>query len=415
MRKIFLLISFSIWIFNANSQSKFSDYQGVDKVLIQNQEFGYASPNWLVANKDNLSSKIDDSYYKLINTDDSISKMVYSHIPFDENQNFELTTKMKIISGADFKFFGILWGCSNTKDFGFYINKNKQFKIVKFDKNYSLIKGSSPFEKLKTNDLNTLTIRKIENQYFFFINEEFVFQCNFQPFFGNYIGFLVPSKSELWIENYQLNYIPISTIQPRSYNEIQRLEAVKNYSNLDKKRLTLLFEEEFTDNLKFWNVGSNDSVIRLIENGYYALQNNSSEYYSAWNEIPFEHNSDFEIETSIKFIDGADKNENCLLWGSKEKYSYRFGFNGDGSIIIYKSVNGVFSKILNFTYCKAIKKSAYNKFTIRKLAKMYYFFVNENLVYFTKFEDFFGDIIGYVVSKKSSIRIDNLKISTISN
>jgi hypothetical protein len=414
MRKFLIFFYFSIGVYFAHSQSKYSDYHSVDKVLIQNIEFGNSLSNWLVGNKDNFSTKVDDGFYKLSNAHKSMSKMVYSYLVFDEKQNFELSAKMKIINGPDSKYFGLLWGCSKTKDFGFYFNKNKSCKISKFD-SLSTIMAKNICGNLNVNDLITLTIRKIYLTYSFFINEEFLFQFDFQPFFGYYVGFLVPPKSELWIKSYQLKYIPFSAIEPHSVKEIQRLETLKSYAGIDAKRYIPVFEEEFTDNLRFWNVGSGDSVIRLIENGYYALQNTSNEYYSVWNNISLDKSTDFEIETSIKFIDDSAKNENCILWGSKDKYSYRFGFNGEGTIIIYKSVDGVFTKILNYTTCKAIIKNSYTKLTIRKFDKMYFFFVNENLIYFTKFEDFYGDRIGFVVSKKSSIRIDNLKISTISN
>ncbi|MEI6347523.1 MAG: hypothetical protein WCP69_06220 [Bacteroidota bacterium] len=414
MRKLLLFFYFSIGVYFAHSQSKYSDYHSVDKVLIQNIEFGNSLSNWLVGNKDNFSTKVDDGFYKLSNAHKSMSKMVYSYLVFDEKQNFELSAKIKIINGPDSKYFGLLWGCSKTKDFGFYFNKNKSCKISKFD-SVSTIMVKNICGNLNVNDLITLTIRKINLTYSFFINEEFLFQCDFQPFFGYYIGFLVPSKSELWIKSYQFNYIPFSAIQTHSDKEIQHLVCLRSYAGIDAKRYSPVFEEEFTDNLKLWNVGSGDSVNRLIENGYYTLQNASNEHYSSWNDIPFDHNTDFEIETSIKFDDGTDKSENCILWGSKDKYSYRFGFNGEGSIFIYKSVDGVFSKILNFTTCKPIIKNSYNKLTIRRFDTLYYFFVNENLIYFTKFEDFYGDRIGFVVSKKSSIRIENLKISRISN
>lgn len=54
---------------------------------------------------------------------------------------------------------------------------------------------------------NKFTIRKINNKYYFFINNTFIIQHNFNNFNGNKIGFVVDANSSIKIDNFKIDYI----------------------------------------------------------------------------------------------------------------------------------------------------------------------------------------------------------------
>ena len=124
---------------------------------------------------------------------------------------------------------------------------------------------------------------------------------------------------------------------------------------------------------------------------------------------------DFQIEATMKFVSGQDNSGNGIIWG-KTNYNwdnfYNFSFSGNGSYAIGKKVNGDWNNsIVPWTATSYLKKSDYNKLTIRKAGNQYYFFINENLVHKCLFESFYGDENCLYVNTNSKLYISNIALT----
>ncbi|HPV57852.1 MAG TPA: caspase family protein, partial [Tenuifilaceae bacterium] len=130
----------------------------------------------------------------------------------------------------------------------------------------------------------------------------------------------------------------------------------------------------------------------------------------------FDSNKDFEIESSMKFLNGNENKQISLVFGKDPSVwsRYNFGFSGNGYYTIDKSYNNENSDIVNWTFSKLIRIGDFNKYTVRKISNTLYFYVNETLVYSMPFAPFYGNAFGYQTPQGTEIAVDYLKISYLS-
>jgi uncharacterized repeat protein (TIGR01451 family) len=128
--------------------------------------------------------------------------------------------------------------------------------------------------------------------------------------------------------------------------------------------------------------------------------------------VIIDQNRDFEIETSIRFVEGQMDKGYGLQWGKSVNpvKQYDFLLTGGGHFTIDK-YDGGFSDYIPFTLSDNVNRYAFNKLTIRKVSDKYYFFLNEKLVHTMPFEPFFGNLLGFQVGDNSTIMVDHIDIA----
>ena len=128
--------------------------------------------------------------------------------------------------------------------------------------------------------------------------------------------------------------------------------------------------------------------------------------------VIIDQNRSFEIETSIRFVEGQMDKGYGLQWGkaANPMKQYDFLLTGAGHFTIDK-YTGEFKDYVPFTISPKVNRYTFNKLTIRKVADKYYFFLNENLVHTMPFEPFFGNLVGFQVAENSTIRVDHIDIA----
>ena len=130
-------------------------------------------------------------------------------INFDPNKNFEIETKIKFVSGDVEAFNGIFWGQLVFGDkyfFGFssmgYYKINKDIGL----QTKTLLEPQKT-EIINKTGQNTLVIRKYDDTYYFFLNENLVHTMPYEKLPGQYLGFSVAKKSLIQINFIRLWYI----------------------------------------------------------------------------------------------------------------------------------------------------------------------------------------------------------------
>ncbi len=163
------------------------------------------------------------------------------------------------------------------------------------------------------------------------------------------------------------------------------------------------FNSNFNNN---WLTGEFD-VILAIEDGVYSLKSNVENPIYVSRVLNIDTNKDFQIETSIKVIQGAQFS-NCLLWGSKEGDNnnpaelYQYGFNQDKDCIVFNNKTGDYVS----QPTSALVEGEFNKLTIRKVGDKMYFFVNEEFREVTDFMPFHGNEIGFLTPGLTEMEVD---------
>jgi len=193
----------------------------------------------------------------------------------------------------------------------------------------------------------------------------------------------------------------------------QEKQTPAYYSFSSSLKNQVILKDDFSKFNNYWLLGiEENSWSETIEDGHLVFQSLTTKSKEDLLPVLIDQNRDFEIETSIRFVEGQMDKAYGLQWGKSVNpvRQYDFLLTGGGHFTIDK-YDGGFSDYVPFTISDNVNRYAFNKLTVRKVADKYYFFLNEQLVHSMPFEPFFGNLVGFQVGDNSTIRIDHIEIA----
>ncbi len=217
------------------------EYDGIDDDMYSFDELYYDdfdSDNgvWQVGAFDGGTGSIENGYYEINNTD---TTGYFSWINFSDlnpDGNFEI--EASIVTTKNNSGGGLIWGAGLTNQYlesysflfwddGTFLvdNDNLDAYVTWYD-----WAGTDVINSMGEN--NKLTIRKFNDQYHFFINEELVGTHDFESLHGDGIGFYVPYETLIRIDDLAVYQIAI-------IDGTEKATLNKNYRNYqyrDKSR-----------------------------------------------------------------------------------------------------------------------------------------------------------------------------------
>ncbi|NJN50125.1 MAG: hypothetical protein HC798_02560 [Polaribacter sp.] len=101
--------------------------------------------------------------------------------------------------------------------------------------------GKTSYVNQDNGKTNTLKVKKENGFYKFYINNNFVYQTDFEAFFGNEIGYVVFNNQEIAVDYLRVKYISSSNNNNNTY--------VSN-------TLKLPVSEQFNSNANGWYTGN---------------------------------------------------------------------------------------------------------------------------------------------------------------
>jgi hypothetical protein len=211
-------------------------------------------------------------------------------------------------------------------------------------------------------------------------------------------------KKTFWLILLTILALPVSAqekISPADYNYSKDLKSQP------------IFKDDFTKFSNYWLLGiEENSWSERIEDGQLVFQSLTDKPKEDLLPVIIDQKRNFEIEISVKFVEGEIDKGYGLQWGKAVNPFRQFDFllTGAGHFTLDK-YNGQFQDYVPFTLSDKVNRYAFNKLTVRKAGNMYYFFLNEKLVHSMPFEPFFGNMFGFQVGEKSTIIVDNIDIA----
>lgn len=193
-----------------------------------------------------------------------------------------------------------------------------------------------------------------------------------------------------------------------------KISAQQSYNDIAVSLKTSVFSDLFNNNGNEWFL-DNPWISGDITNGYYTIKckNYNKSTGLSYKTVFIEKAKDYEIETSIKNINGSGG----LAFGITSKYDhYRIELSASGNLSIIKNIpsKGKNEEIYSGLAGSGFKPGNYNKITIRKLKDYFYLFINEVLVGRYSRINPEGDQIGFNVGLNSEISVDYLNVSYLS-
>lgn len=163
-----------------------------DLAVIFEEAFTTNANRWFEMEQPEAASRVHDGKLQFEHKRDADSWVLWNEIPFDSSRDFAISVTIRKISGVNDHGYGLIWGANEAGSrYQFLVAGNGFYKYEKFINNeWQELLPWTPSVHIKTLDAaNTLAVRKAGELLFFFINDQWVGEAQFEPFFGNNIGF----------------------------------------------------------------------------------------------------------------------------------------------------------------------------------------------------------------------------------
>ena len=182
---------------------------GIEKQIVLSDNFEKFHNYWLLGIEEN--SWIENIEEGNLYFQSLTNKPKEDLIPviLDQTRDFEIEAKIKFVKGNMEKAYGLQWGKSKSpvNQFDFYLTGNGQYTIDKYTGEFHDFVPFTQSDKVNSYTYNKLTIRKVEDKYYFFLNEHLVHTMPFEPFYGNLMGFQVAENSTILIDYFNVFYL----------------------------------------------------------------------------------------------------------------------------------------------------------------------------------------------------------------
>jgi len=198
---------------------------------------------------------------------------------------------------------------------------------------------------------------------------------------------------------------------PKLENEIQWRRNNKSKQREEK----ILFEDNFQDNKNEWSEGDNETRELKVEQSYYLFRHKRNErgWTTHMRIDEFEGNKDFLIEATLELDTGGKYDYFGLLWGRNDEGDgeYSFVINSNQKYMIDNTNGDNYIEWRKWTKTTTIKAYGKNTLKVKKYKRSIKFYINDILVFKTKFEKFYGQRVGFTIGKNISVKIHHLKIT----
>lgn len=144
-------------------------------------DFTSNSNSWTITSSSSLEMNVASGYYYLKHNVTGYLYSTYGNFSnFDPTGNFEISVKLKQATtyNSGSSFIGFIWGnSSKLRHFELYQDIGKYYTGTLSDDNWTNWSGlvSSSAVTTSSSSFNILTVRRVNNVYYFFINSTFVY------------------------------------------------------------------------------------------------------------------------------------------------------------------------------------------------------------------------------------------------
>ena len=185
-----------------------------DLIIVFEDNFDDNSKNWVLGTQYSEGT-IQDGYFELSSMGERSDIRIQSLDIVNESYDFEVESSIRILGDSDF-CNSIIWGSPSVgghyeRGLSFGFNSNKEFIALNTqDWIAEDLTNWEITEIIQPNDFNKVLLKKIGNEYRFYINDILVKTLPFVEFEGYNFGFHAANGATI-----QVDYFKVSVYAPR--------------------------------------------------------------------------------------------------------------------------------------------------------------------------------------------------------
>jgi hypothetical protein len=175
---------------------------------------------------------------------------------------------------------------------------------------------------------------------------------------------------------------------------------------------TVLFDD-FASNKNSWKEYFSGNYIDVVNNGKFIMENTNDGTHWSGIYAAINNSRNFSITVTTNHTSGVDNSHYGVYFGAKDgNNGYCFAISSNGWYRLFKYENSTFVALLDWAQHSAIVKGNYveNKIKITKDGSDWKFYINDQYVTSYGARVFYGDYVGFSVSRNQRVEFDNLNI-----
>lgn len=191
------------------AQAHLYNYQSNHLDTILFDDFNDYANQWLLGIEEGSWTETLDNGRLYFQSHTDMPKEDLIPVIINTERDFEIETTIQFSKGNMNQAYGLQYGKSmkESKQYDFFISANGQFTIDTYDDGFTDFIPFTPSEHVNSYAPNKLTIRKVSDTAYYFINEHLVHKMPFQPFYGNMMGIQVAANSTILIDYIKVLYL----------------------------------------------------------------------------------------------------------------------------------------------------------------------------------------------------------------
>lgn len=400
---------------NLAAQSDYNDYSSSSKTEILKEGFDYNNNSIWVGSTATYKGDVKSGYYHWQSSTNT-SMYVPIALEIDDERDFEIETRFKLEDGEQNKAQSLMWNLDTQTGWAYYfdITNTQYFRVMTYMDEFEDLISWTYSTAVNSSGYNTLTVRKVGYNMYFFINKKLVHTMSAEPFVGSHAAFSVPQYSTMHVDYIHAYYLNKKKVVFNDGGGGGNETDASSYNAYTSSKRNDFFYDGFDNNNKNWWVGNDNNNWAKIENGYlYWESKTSNSRYLPYNLPDLDEYKDFEIELQVKFVTGSGHDNGYgLRWGKPRDdwKSYVFHITSTGYYRIYKSQDYP-EDFVPWTKSSLVSAYGYNTLTLRKVGRTFYFFINKQLVHSMPYQSFMGDQLAIETPKSSVIYANYLRVS----
>ena len=218
-RLLSTLVLFFFISYSGSAQEKYSDFTDRQKEKIFLDDFSNNNNGWWTGDNPYALGEVTNGYYILEWRGDLPIWNSYREIKFDLSRDFEIEADIRQVTESTDLLFGLIFNRSSAGEYGFVVNRQNASVIFqdKTNEDRRFIKSgpdNSILIKVERDKFNKFTIRKVKNEFFFFINELFIKSAYASDLNSNIIGFQLWYKQKIMVDNLKVSYLKTMNLPP---------------------------------------------------------------------------------------------------------------------------------------------------------------------------------------------------------
>lgn len=257
----------------ASTQSQYTDYTEKDKSAVFVERFDNNSNNWKVGGRRGTGrrAKVAFGTYLIESLRQGVNPVSVLPVKIDQGRNFEIEASFRYVRGETNNANCLVWGMNaNSHRFRFGISGNGQFIIDKYDGSWHNFKPWTESPLVNRTGYNKLTVRKTDQVYSFFLNEQFVYSMPFRAFFGTKVGFQVNQKTAIQVDSLKVSYLKRTRVNNPPRIVLSEPDLARGIKTVSTPRVRITGQALDPDGIQ--EVQVNGTLATLQRNGYFSVE-----------------------------------------------------------------------------------------------------------------------------------------------